>query len=303
MPSSLAVLVTIILGALFAAGWALVVARSRRQLIGRALDGGEITTPRGLVLIKPASEERIAERLRQRLPEAWSRSVRFQDKLMQAGYDAPAAVLIFNTVRVVAVVALPVLVVALVPPVSFMALLGLVLWAAAAASLIPVWYLNRRVLKRQERIRRSIPDALDLLVVCVESGMSLDAALQRVGRDMQLLHPELAREILLVNRRTSAGVPRDEALRSVWTRTGVEEVRTLVSSMIQSEKWGTSIGRVLRVYAEALRRKRRQLAEKNAAVAPLKMIIPLTLMILPALFVVIMGPAVMHISAMLRGEP
>lgn len=303
MPSSLAVLVTIILGALFAAGWALVVARSRRQLIGRALDGVEITTPRGLVLIKPASEERIAERLRQRLPEAWSRSVRFQDKLMQAGYDAPAAVLIFNTIRVVAVVMLPVLVVALVPPVSFMALLGLVLWAAAAASLIPVWYLNRRVLKRQERVRRSIPDALDLLVVCVESGMSLDAALQRVGRDMQLLHPELAREILLVNRRTSAGVPRDEALRSVWTRTGVEEVRTLVSSMIQSEKWGTSIGRVLRVYAEALRRKRRQLAEKNAAVAPLKMIIPLTLMILPALFVVIMGPAVMHIGAMLRGEP
>jgi tight adherence protein C len=80
-------------------------------------------------------------------------------------------------------------------------------------------------------------------------------------------------------------------------------VRTLVSSMVQSEKWGTSIGRVLRVYAETLRRKRRQTAEKNAAVAPLKMIIPLTLMILPALFVVIMGPAAMHIAAMFRGEP
>ncbi|HJU91067.1 MAG TPA: type II secretion system F family protein [Gemmatimonadaceae bacterium] len=303
MPSSLAILVTIILGALVAAAWALSVTRSRRQLIGRALDTGDIVTTRGLVLIKPATEERIAERIRQRLPEAWSTSVRFRDKLMQAGFDSPAAVLVFNTIRVIAVVLLPVIVTLVVPPVGFMALVGLVIWAAVAATLIPVWYLNRRVIKRKERIRRSIPDALDLLVVCVESGMSLDAALQRVGRDMQLLHPELAREILLVNRRTSAGVPRDEALRNVWTRTGVEEVRTLVSSMIQSEKWGTSIGRVLRVYAEALRRKRRQTAEKNAAVAPLKMIVPLALMILPALFVVIMGPAVMHISAMLRGEP
>jgi tight adherence protein C len=303
MPSSLAILITVILGALFAAAWALAAGRSRRQLIGRALDGADFITPRGLVLIRPPSEERLAERLRQRLPEAWGRSVRFQDKLVQAGYDGPAAGLVFNTVRIVAVVALPVLIVMIVPPVSFLMLLLMVVWAAAAGSLMPIWWLNRRVIKRQERIRRSIPDALDLLVVCVEAGMSLDAALQRVGRDMQLLHPELAREITLVNRRTNAGVPRDEALRRIWTRTGVEEVRTLVSSMIQSEKWGTSIGRVLRVYAETLRRKRRQTAEKNAAVAPLKMIVPLTLMILPALFVVIMGPAAMHIGAMLRGEP
>lgn len=303
MPSSLSILITVILAALVAAGWALAAGRSRRQLIGRALDTEDVFTPRGLVLIKPVSEERITERLRRRLPDAWSQSGRFQDKLMQAGYDAPAAILVFNTVRVVAVVMFPVVTAVLLPPLGFAGQFILILWAAAAGALVPVWYLNRRVLLRQERIRRSIPDALDLLVVCVEAGMSLDAALQRVGRDMQLLHPELGREILLVNRRMNAGMPREEALRKVWTRTGVEEVRTLVSSMIQSEKWGTSIGRVLRVYAEALRRKRRQIAERNAAVAPLKMIVPLALMILPALFVVIMGPAAMHIGAMLRGEP
>lgn len=303
MAPNLYLLISVILAALLVAGWALVASRSRRELIGRALDGGDITAPRGLVLIKPDAEARLAERLRKRLPAAWSTSIRFQDKLVQAGFDGPSAPLFFNTVRIAAVVMLPITLATVLPPIAFGPFLMLMVWGAAAGSLLPVWYLNRRVIKRQERIRRSIPDALDLLVVCVEAGMSLDAALQRVGRDMQLLHPELAREVLLVNRRTNAGVPRDEALRRIYPRTGVEEVRTLVSSMIQSEKWGTSIGRVLRVYAETLRRKRRQTAEKNAAVAPLKMIIPLTLMILPALFVVIMGPAAMHIAAMFRGEP
>jgi tight adherence protein C len=303
MPSTLAILLTVILAALVAATWALMAGRSRRQLIGRALDGGELTGPRGIVLIRPNTQEKIAERLRKQLPAQWSENLRFQDKLVQAGFDGPAAVLSFNTARISSVVLLPALMAALAPSASFTRLVLLVTWAAAAGAVLPVWWLKRRVIKRQERIRRSIPDALDLLVVCVEAGMSLDAALQRVGRDMLLLHPELAREIQQVIRRTNAGMPREEALRTIWTRTGVDEVRTLVSSMIQSEKWGTSIGRVLRVYAEALRRKRRQTAEKNAAVAPLKMIIPLTLLILPALFVVIMGPAAMHISAMFSGSP
>ncbi len=108
-------------------------------------------------------------------------------------------------------------------------------------------------------------------------------------------HTDLAHELAVVNRKTNAGIPRDTALRSLWQRTGVEEMRALVSSMIQSEKWGTSIATVLRVSAETLRRKRRQTAEKKAKQAPLKMTFPLVLFILPALFIVIMGPALVQV--------
>jgi tight adherence protein C len=129
----------------------------------------------------------------------------------------------------------------------------------------------------------------------VEAGVSLDAAILRVAREISLVHTDLAHELHVVNRLTNAGVPRENALRGLWQRTGVEDIRALVSSLIQSEKWGTSVATVLRVAAETLRRKRRQAAEKKAKQAPLKMTFPLLFFILPALFIVIMGPAVVTI--------
>jgi tight adherence protein C len=168
-------------------------------------------------------------------------------------------------------------------------------WGLLAGWGLPVWYVNRRMYLRQERVKRSIPDSLDLLVVCIEAGVSLDAAILRVAREMNRVHPELSSELFVVNRKTNAGVPRDQALRGLWDRTGVDELRALVSTMIQSEKWGTSIGRVLQVYAETLRRKRRQAVEKKAATLPVKMLFPLILFILPALFAVVMGPAIIEI--------
>jgi len=163
------------------------------------------------------------------------------------------------------------------------------------AYIIPTGFLDRMVRIRQERIRHSVPDALDLMVVCVEAGISLDAAILRVAREIRLAHTDLAHELSVVNRKTNAGIPRDVALRGLWQRTGVEEIRALVSSMIQSEKWGTSVATVLRVSAETLRRKRRQTAEKKAKQAPLKMTFPLVLFILLALFIVIMGPALVQV--------
>src|SRR5207249_8829546 len=121
----------------------------------------------------------------------------------------------------------------------------------------PPIVLGRLRGSRQERIRRSIPDTLDLLLVCVEAGVSLDAAILRVGREMALLHQELSAELLLMNRRMNAGMRREDALHGLFERTGVDELRSLGSNMIQSERWGTSITRVLRVYSETLRRKRR----------------------------------------------
>jgi tight adherence protein C len=109
-------------------------------------------------------------------------------------------------------------------------------------------------------------------------------------------------ELMLVNRKINAGVTREDALHGLWDRTGVEEVRSVVASLVQSEKWGSSSARVLRVSSETLRRKRRQTAEKKAATAPLKMIVPLAVFIFPALFVVILGPAVLNIMATFRGQ-
>jgi tight adherence protein C len=144
---------------------------------------------------------------------------------------------------------------------------------------------------RSNKIRRAVPDALDLLVVCVEAGVSLDAALIRTSRDIFSAHPEMALEIAQVVRRVNAGMAREQALQSLHRRTGVDELRTLVASMVQCERLGTSIARVLRVNAETLRLRRRQQAEKRAAQAALKMVIPLAFLILPALMVVVLGPA------------
>ena len=157
--------------------------------------------------------------------------------------------------------------------------------------------LDRLVQIRQDRLRKAVPDALDLLVVCVEAGVSLDAAILRVARDLSVTHPDLAEEMMVINRKVNAGVPRETALNGLWSRTGLEELRGLAASMIQSERWGTSIAKVLRVNAETLRRRRKQYAEKKAAQASLKMMGPLLLFLLPALFIVILGPAAMNVSA------
>jgi tight adherence protein C len=192
-------------------------------------------------------------------------------------------------------VLLPVAAIILIPRTQFTLFVMTLVIGVFTGMIAPVAVLDRLVRLRQERIKKSVPDALDLLVVCVEAGTSLDAAILRVAKELRLAHPDLAHELAVVNRLTNAGMPRDEALRGLWKRTGVLDIRALVSSLIQSEKWGTSIATVLRVAAETLRRKRRQDAEKRAKMAPLKMTFPLLFFILPALFAVILGPAVVQI--------
>jgi tight adherence protein C len=120
-----------------------------------------------------------------------------------------------------------------------------------------------------------------------------------VAKELSFTYPDLSRELLVVNRKTNAGVTREEAIRGLWSRTGVEDLRSLSTSLIQTEKWGTSITKVLRVAAVTLRRKRRQHAEKRVALAPVKMTFPLVTMILPALFIIILGPAVLQVISSL----
>jgi tight adherence protein C len=228
-------------------------------------------------------------------PSIWAQNETVQRRLVKAGYDSPIAPLVYSLLRVVALVALPLVTFVFIPKTSFFKVLLGVGLVAMVGLLLPPFILLRLEARRQERIKRSLPDALDLLVVCVEAGISLDAAILRVAKDLMIVHPELASELLVVSRKTNAGMTREDALRGLWDRTGVDEVRALVASLLQSEKWGSSSSRVLRVSSETLRRKRRQTAERKAATAPLKMIVPMAIFIFPALFVVILGPAVVQI--------
>ena len=248
------------------------------------------------VVLRPdqSSQSRIRERL-----ESWAKtreeSEELQHKLIQAGFESSSAPAIYFLVRVSAMVLLPLAAMVIIPRTQFLLYVMTLALGIFLGMIFPVAMLDRLVRLRQERVKKSVPDALDLLVVCVEAGTSLDAAILRVAKELRLAHPDLAHELAVVNRLTNAGMPRDEALRGLWKRTGVLDIRALVSSLIQSEKWGTSIATVLRVAAETLRRKRRQDAERRAKMAPLKMTFPLLFFILPALFAVILGPAVVQI--------
>jgi len=284
--------------------WLQMQESSRRDVVDRALGGSEVTAVRRAIRRTGASanDDSLRSRMLRKAPSVWSENRTIQHRLVQAGYDTPIAPLAYSLIRVVALVSLPLLAFFFVPKTTFFQVLIAVGGAALVGLMIPPFVLLRLVSRRQERIRRGLPDALDLLVVCVEAGISLDAAILRVAKDLTLVHPDLASELLVVSRKMNAGMTREEALRGLWDRTGVEEVRSLVASLVQSEKWGSSSSRVLRVSAETLRRKRRQAAEKRAATAPLKMIVPMAIFIFPALFVVILGPAILQIISGFGGE-
>jgi len=304
MNSSLALagLVFLVVSSLGVAAYSYLLDRSRRGLISRTDADASRTgaVSRLLGVDADATNESLSKRIAALLPDKFADNEKLANRLVQAGFDSATAPLTYAMIRITLLVGLPLLVAVFAPRTTFSDLILYVSCAALIAAIAPVYYLVRRVRIRQERIRRSLPDALDLLVVCIEAGISLDAAILRVARELWAVHPDLATELLIVNRKTNAGLAREEALRGLSTRTGVEEIRSLVAHIVQSEKWGTSSGKVLRVYSETLRKQRRQKAEKVAATLPVKMLLPLGLFIFPAIFLVILGPAAMSIMAMFK---
>jgi tight adherence protein C len=164
----------------------------------------------------------------------------------------------------------------------------------------PSFWLDRMKRKRQSNFRRALPDALDVLVICLEGGLSLAAGLRRVSTELRTAHPELASELAIVQREVQLGLTSGEALRKMGERSDLEEVRSLASVILQSERLGASLVRSLRVHAESLRLKRYQRAEEKAAVAATKVLFPTLLFILPAVFVVILGPAAFTLIEMFR---
>jgi tight adherence protein C len=167
----------------------------------------------------------------------------------------------------------------------------IILAAAGLGFLLPEMWLHSRITARKGRLRRGLPDGLDLLVICVEVGLGLDQAILRVAQELRIVHPELSEELQMVNLEMRVGKTRIEALRELARRTGLEDLKSLVSMLIQTERFGTSVAQSLRVHSDELRTKRRQRAEEMSAKTTVKMVGPLVFFIFPALIVVLLGPA------------
>ncbi|MEQ1438721.1 type II secretion system F family protein [Fontimonas sp. SYSU GA230001] len=228
--------------------------------------------------------------------------------LQQAGFRDPSALAIMYTIKATLAMALPATIVVLslsLPTLRFApSTIALLLGAGALAGWwLPNYILSKRIESRQSRLMEGLPDALDLLVACTEAGLGLNAAIERVAEQMPASNPELAAELALVNSEIRAGVDRLEALRNLATRTGLKEIRGLVSLINHSMRFGTSIASTLRVYAEEFRDRRLQRAEELAATVGTKLIFPLIFCIFPSFFVVAVGPAIMGVLKALSYWP
>jgi tight adherence protein C len=232
------------------------------------------------------------------MPRADGERSRVQRMLTCAGYRSASALAMFYGSKAALMLALPLAVFFTSP--FFPKLSTGVLWFAAiaaafAGSIAPSIWLERRVLARQRVLRIAFPDALDLLVVCVESGLGLAPALQRVADELAVGHPELATELATVNAEMRAGVERTQALKNLAVRTQLDDVRGLVALLVQTMRFGTSVADALRVYSEEFRDKRMQAAEEQAAKIGTKMIFPLVFCLFPSFFLVAVGPAVIRL--------
>jgi tight adherence protein C len=222
------------------------------------------------------------------------------EKLTHAGFRSPNALQIFYSAKALLTVLLPTLAYAIsyfIPDISTSNLTLMIAAAAAVGLFGPNIALEKLMESRIKRLRNGFPDALDLLVVCVESGLGLTQALKRVGDEIIVSHAELGLELSVVNAEIGAGVEPVAALKNFAGRTGLEDIRGLVSLLAQTLKFGTGIADSLRVYAVEFRDKRMQLAEEQAAKIGTKLIFPLILFMFPGFFVVALGPAVLRLIA------
>jgi tight adherence protein C len=269
---------------------------ARTAAIDRRLD--ELSFGREIEEEKPRFEGVVGmlKRLGDRAPKSAGELGTLRSRLVQAGYRRDEALPIFFGIRVAVALAFFAAFASsfFVKPNMFLALGGL-----ALGYILPGIVLARLAKRRAHRIRLSLADMLDLLVVSVEAGLGLDQAMSRVGQELAFAYPELADELRLINLELRAGKPRSEALRNLADRTGVDDLSALVTMLIQTDKFGTSVAQSLRVYSETLRTKRRQRAEEAAAKTGVKMVSPLVLCIFPAVWIVTIGPAIIKFVTVL----
>ena len=285
----------------------LIAARSdtRRRLAGASgLEaGGDLLQGGNLRLSTPLTGvgglfERISQFILPRGAIEPNNALRLQ--MIQAGFYNTRVVRIYYLARILLAVGLALAIGLVLPVIAPETSIQTIIIMAFAGGLLgyfaPVYYLSRRVTKRQLSIREGFPDALDMLLVCVESGLGLDGALARVAQEIGRAHPLLAEQFGFVGRELRVGRDRETALRSMAERIGIDEVSSLVTLLVQTDKLGTSIGDALRAHAYEMRSTRLLRAEEKAHKLPVKLSIPLIFFILPALLLVILSPAAMSIG-------
>lgn len=234
------------------------------------------------------------------LQEEWEKS-HLRSKLVTAGFRQDVAPVVFQGTKVVLAALTPMayLLSRLIVGTPMNKMILIAVGSAAVGFYLPSIYLRNRIKNRQRRLSKALPNALDMMVISVEAGLGLDAALQRVGEEMGLASPDLAEELRLTSLELRAGKSRMEAFKNIGIRTGVDEIQALAALLIQTDRFGTSIADAIRVHAGGMRTKRRQQLEEEAAKTSVKLLFPLIFFIFPAILVVMVGPAILQIARVL----
>jgi tight adherence protein C len=287
-----------VVGGLAWLGAALFAPAALRERLGQFVRTGEGIglDHRGWIervarVVKPLTKLSVPE-------EGWEKSA-LRTRFMNAGWRNPASPAVYFAAKSALALLLPACAALVLLGTAHLegnGLLLLLLFVATLGYYLPNFVLRRVVQRRQLEVFESIPDALDLLTVCVEAGLSLERALVKVATEIGIKSPVLAQELQLMLMEMRAGFSKEKALRNLALRTGVDDVDVLVAMLVQSERFGTSVGDALRVHSDNLRTKRRMLAEECAAKISLKLMFPLIFFIFPTLLMVLMGPAMIQIA-------
>jgi tight adherence protein C len=306
----LLVLVMIALAAAFGFLFILEMAPKRSQAVTERLSELQSVGPDSRSVLQRRRRQEQTERLKavlqsfgESLQDRGASTSEVRLRLIQAGYPTPSAVPIYLATRVLLPAALGTGALVLLPALGF-GPLGCIIgvtYFALMGYVGPTLSIGMKVRRRQKEMQRALPDALDMLVVSVEAGLGLNQALVRVAEEIDRLSPVLSEQMSLVNYEIRAGTAREEALRNWGERTGLGDIASLAGMLIQTDRFGTSVAQALRIHADTMRTKRRQRAEEAAAKTTIKLIFPLVFCIFPAMFVVILGPAMIQIMAALKG--
>ena len=262
-----------------------VIALDARRVLA---DGAE---PQANVLVT------VLNQIGSRIPSAEAEVANLKADLIRAGFRSESALPVFYGIRIVITLVVLVLCVMFQGKMSpnLVMKIGVIGFGVAAGWILPSFFLKKKVAKRQEVLRLSLPDMLDPLVVSVEAGLGLDQAIQHVARELHSSHPELSDERMRVTLEMRAGKRRSEALRNFADRTGEAEFRKLVAILIQNDRFGTSMGESLRTHSDFLRVRRRQEAEERAGKVGVKLVFPIFFFILPSMLVVAAGPGLLQV--------
>jgi tight adherence protein C len=303
------VLFCIALAAAFGFLFVLEVAPKRPQSVTQRLTELQSVGPDSRSVLRRRRRQEQTDKLKSVL-EAFGETLQERNsapgavrlRLIQAGYPTSSAVPLYLATRVLLPAALGGGALVLLPLLGFSAIgvmLGVV-YFGGLGYVVPTLYTGMRARKRQKEMQRALPDALDMLVVSVEAGLGLNQALVRVAEEIDRLSPVLSEQMSLVNYEIRAGTAREEALRNWSERTGLADIASLAGMLIQTDRFGTSVAQALRIHADTMRTKRRQREEEAAAKTTIKLIFPLVFCIFPAMFVVILGPALIQIIGALK---